>query len=129
MLYEADKNYAELRYLQNITEEHINVEKMKKMRVKTAAQIFSQSVAVAAGHLTARGDLPEECRQILPFVLMVDNLFDSLNASIFHVPNGRFYKGAVKRICFIVSCGMRLKSFYVILLIYVKLIRTIKQKL
>ncbi|CAG9124604.1 unnamed protein product [Plutella xylostella] len=29
------------------------------MRVKTAAQIFSHSVAVATEHLTARGDLPE----------------------------------------------------------------------
>ncbi|XP_045448183.1 uncharacterized protein LOC123656558 [Melitaea cinxia] len=34
MLYAADKSYGELRLLQKITEEHVNPEKMSKMRAK-----------------------------------------------------------------------------------------------
>lgn len=61
-----------------------------------AAQIFSHSVAVTTDHLTARKILPEECRQLIPLVLMIDKLFDSLNAGTFHIPNGKIYRGAVK---------------------------------
>lgn len=97
MLYRADKSYGELRLLHKITEEHVNPEKIKKMRVKLATQIFSHSVAVATEHLSARGDLPQECRQLIPVTLLLDDLFDSLNVSSFHIQNGKKYKGAVKR--------------------------------
>ncbi|XP_052740311.1 uncharacterized protein LOC128198019 isoform X2 [Bicyclus anynana] len=96
-VYEADKSYGELKLLQKLTDEHIYREKIKKMKVKTAAQIFSHSVAVVTEHLTARGDVPQECRNIIPFTKMIDNLFDSLNSSTFHVPNGKIYRGCVKR--------------------------------
>ena len=96
-LYEADKSYGELRCLQKLTEEHINPEKIKKMRVKAATQVFSHSVAVATEHLTARGNLPQECRDLIPIVLMLDKLFDSLNGNTFHIPNGKIFKGPVKR--------------------------------
>lgn len=66
------------------------------MRVKTATQMFSHSVAVVTEHLTARGDLPEECRQLIDITLLLNNLFDSLNVSNFKVPDGKVYKRAVK---------------------------------
>lgn len=95
-IYEADKSYGELKICHNVTDEHIYVEKMKKMKVKDAAQIFSHSVAVAAEHLSARGDIPNECRQVIKFTKMMDNLFDSLNASTFNMINGKIYKCGVR---------------------------------
>lgn len=68
MVYNTDKSYGELRLLNKLTEEHVNREKISKMRVKSATQLFSHSVAVATEHLTARGDLPEECRQIIDII-------------------------------------------------------------
>ncbi|CAG4969756.1 unnamed protein product [Colias eurytheme] len=49
------------------------------MRVKTATQLFSHSVTVATEHLSARGDLPESCKQLIDITLLFDKLFDSLN--------------------------------------------------
>lgn len=40
-----------------MTEEHIVAEKISKMRIKSATQIFSHSVAVVTSHLIARGTL------------------------------------------------------------------------
>ncbi|XP_060807395.1 uncharacterized protein LOC106135789 [Amyelois transitella] len=96
-LYAADTSYGELRLLDKITEEHINPEKINKMRVKCATQIFSHSVAVAAEHLTGRGNLPIECKQLIKITLLLDNLFDSLNVNSFNPINGKKYKGAVRR--------------------------------
>lgn len=79
-----------------LTDEHIYVEKIKKMKVKDAAQIFSRSVAAAAEHLSGRGDLPNECRQVIQFTKVMDNLFDSLNASSFNMIHGKMYKCGVR---------------------------------
>lgn len=95
-LYAADMSFDELRLLDKITEEHINPEKINKMRVKSATQIFSHSVAVAAEHLTARGNVPIECKQLVKITLLLDNLFDSLNVNSFKPVNGKKYTGAVK---------------------------------
>ncbi|CAH2085876.1 unnamed protein product [Euphydryas editha] len=92
----ADKSFRELRYFHKVAEKHINRDKLKEMRVKPAAQVFSHSVAVATEHLTARNLLPEECRQLIPITLLLDKLFDSLNSNTFHVPDGKIYKGCVK---------------------------------
>lgn len=64
-VYTADKIYGELRLLNKITEEHVVPEKINKMKVKSATQIFSHSVAVVTEHLVARGDLPTECRALI----------------------------------------------------------------
>lgn len=96
-IFEADKSHGELRLLPKLTREHVDPEKIKKMKVKIAAQIFSHSMAVAADNLVARGEVPSECKNIIPFVLLIDNLFDSLNASSFSAPCGKKYRAAVKR--------------------------------
>lgn len=95
-VYDADKSYGELKFLHKITEEHIDPEKINKMRVKTATHIFSHSVAVVTDHLTARGDLPEECRKLVDITLLLNNLFDSLNVSTLNIPDGKVFKGTVK---------------------------------
>lgn len=92
----ADKSFGELRLLDKLTKEHINPDKIKKIRVKSATQIFSHSVAVATEHLVSRGDLPTECRNLITNTLLLDNLFESLNVSL-HVPNGKVYKLSVKK--------------------------------
>ncbi|CAH2088832.1 unnamed protein product [Euphydryas editha] len=94
MVYDADKSYAELRLLNKITEEHINPEKINEMRVKSATQLFIHSVAVVTEHLTARGDLPIECRHLVDLTLLIDDLFDSLNVNSLVV---KYFKGPVKR--------------------------------
>lgn len=96
-VYAADKSYGELRLLDKLTEEHINPDKINKMRVKSATQIFSHSVAVATEHLSARGDLPNDCKQLIEITLLLDNLFDTLNVSTFCIPNGKKYKGPIKK--------------------------------
>uniref|UniRef100_A0A2H1VU46 SFRICE_022106 n=1 Tax=Spodoptera frugiperda TaxID=7108 RepID=A0A2H1VU46_SPOFR len=54
MLYQADKSYGEMRLYQKLTENQVNPDKINKMRVKLAAQLFSHSVAVAAEHLMSQ---------------------------------------------------------------------------
>jgi hypothetical protein len=96
-IFEADKTHGELRLLPKLTREHIDPAKIKKMRVKNAVQLFSHSMAVATDNLVARGNLPAEYLDIIPFVVLIDKLFDSLNASSFSVPQGKKYRAAIKR--------------------------------
>ncbi|CAG4938594.1 unnamed protein product [Colias eurytheme] len=95
-VYAADKSYGELRLLHKVTEEHINPEKINKMRVKSATQLFSHSLAVVTEHLCGRGDLSEEHRDLIPITQLIDNLFDTLNVSSLKIPNGKIYKGPVR---------------------------------
>lgn len=96
-IFAADKAHGELRLLPKITREHVDPTKIKKMRVKHAVQVLSHSMAVATDNLVARGDLPQECANVIPFLILIDKLFDSLNASSFSVPHGKKYRAAVKR--------------------------------
>lgn len=102
------KVLCELRCLQKLTEEHVNKDKIKKMRVKTATQLFSHSVAVATEHLSARGLLPQECRQMIFFVKLIDNLFDSLNSSGFYPKNEKYSDVVLKKIHHTISYGITL---------------------
>ena len=61
-IYEADKSYGEVTCLLRVTDEHVYIDKIRKMEVKPAAQIFSQTVATTAVHLVARGQIPKECQ-------------------------------------------------------------------
>lgn len=97
IVYNADINRGELRFLHKITKEHIDVKFMKKMKVKTATQLLSHSMAVTTDCLVGRGDIPKECEDMVPFLLKIDKLFDSLNTSTYHIPNGKIFKGPVRR--------------------------------
>lgn len=79
------------------TEEHINPDKINKMRVKSATQLFSHSVAVVTDHLIARGKIPNECCQLIDFTNLIDNFFDSLNLSSLSIPDGNIFKGPIKK--------------------------------
>lgn len=76
--YEADKSYGEVKCLLKITDEHVYINKIRKMKVKPTAQIFSHIVATTAGHLVARGDIPREYQNLVKFTKLMDNIFDTL---------------------------------------------------
>ncbi|RVE48224.1 hypothetical protein evm_007081 [Chilo suppressalis] len=97
MVYEADRSHGELRLLPKLTNEHVDPGKIKKMRVKNAVQLLSHSLAVAVDNLVARGEIPTECQDLIPFTLLMDKLFDSLNCSSFSPPHGKIYGAAVRR--------------------------------
>lgn len=67
------------------------------MRVKNTVQVLCHSMAVAADSLAARGDIPSECRDLIPFIFIMDKLFDTFNASSFSGTQDKEYRAAVKR--------------------------------
>lgn len=71
-------------------------ENINKMRAKPAAQLFSHSVAVGIKHLSIRNEVPKDIEKIIPFVQMIDKLFDSLNGGTFYIKNSKIYTVAVK---------------------------------
>lgn len=100
MLYEIDKRRGELRFLHKITEEHVNTNKSKK--VSHAAQLFSRQVAVIANAFVTEygpefANLGKLFSQMIPFVLTMDELFDSFNSSSVDAPDHKIYRGCVKR--------------------------------
>jgi DNA transposase THAP9 len=110
-IYATDQTYGELRLLNKITEEHINPERINKMRVKTATQLLSHSVAVAGEHFSARGDLPIECRQIIDVTELFDKLFDSLMLTPYIYLMEKFLKGQLKSFLLTTICGNRQNKF------------------
>lgn len=52
-------------------------DKINKMKMKLAAQLFSHRVAIAVRHICDAGKLDSECRALIPFVLLIYKLFDS----------------------------------------------------
>ncbi|KAI5636936.1 transposase protein domain-containing protein [Phthorimaea operculella] len=81
LLLKENPGYKGVRILPKLTENHVNPEKMNKMKVKYASQIFSQTVATNMGYLADKGILPKECQQTADLLLIIDQLFDSVNGS------------------------------------------------
>lgn len=75
MIYEADQSFGELRILHSITEEHVTKDKIRKMEVELAAQLFSHSMAVAIEHLSFREIIPQECRDANPLFIVNGYIF------------------------------------------------------
>nr|CAH7733463.1 unnamed protein product [Callosobruchus chinensis] len=86
--FEIDRKSKTTRALTKITETHLNPNSFQKMRVKYAAQIFSNSVASAvksASQLQSiESDTAEETSN---FINNIDRIFDSLNSKTFLDPN------------------------------------------
>ncbi|KAM3967912.1 uncharacterized protein ACR2FA_011463 [Aphomia sociella] len=79
MLLAIDVGEDEIRLVNKLTESHVIKDKIKKMKVKLAAQVFSQRVSSALGFLARHGVLPAECQDTADFLLIFDKLFDSFN--------------------------------------------------
>ncbi|XP_045506305.1 uncharacterized protein LOC123702575 [Colias croceus] len=80
-LFECNPTYKGVSLIKNLSESHCNPNKIPKMKVKFAAQIFSHTVGWNMGFLAEQGLLPEDCKDTADLLLFFDNLFDSLNGS------------------------------------------------
>lgn len=81
MLAKENPGYKGIRLIPKLTDDHINPEKMNKMKVKYAAQIFSRTVASNMGYLADKGIIPPECKETADLLLFMDKIFDSVNGS------------------------------------------------
>ncbi|CAK1598223.1 unnamed protein product [Parnassius mnemosyne] len=81
LLLKENPGYKGIRLMPKLTDNHVILNKISKMKVKYATQIFSQTVASNMGYLADKGILPEECKETADILLFFDQLFDSLNGS------------------------------------------------
>lgn len=79
-MYNLDKA-KQHRLAAKLTDEHLNPNNFKKMKVKLAAQIFSHSVAVALHTYIDFEKLPQEAKITANFIEEINKLFDLLNSS------------------------------------------------
>ncbi|KAG8232368.1 hypothetical protein J437_LFUL008836 [Ladona fulva] len=86
--YSHSKGALLHRPLNRLTDDHVNPQGAKKMKVKLAAQVFSRSLAVYIEEGYRSGWLPSGVLATSAFVGFIDELFDSMN--------GRAQKNAYK---------------------------------
>ncbi|CAH2100788.1 unnamed protein product [Euphydryas editha] len=80
-LLKENPGYKGIRLIPKLTEHHLNPEKLNKMKVKFASQVFSRTVASNMVYLADKGILPTECKETADLLLFMDNVFDSVNGS------------------------------------------------
>ncbi|XP_050557997.1 transposable element P transposase isoform X3 [Spodoptera frugiperda] len=95
MLLNVDTGDDEIRLVNKITESHVIESKIPKMKVKHAAQVFSQRVSAALRFLAKHEILPSECQQTADFLLIFDQLFDSFNGHSYQISSKK-YKSCFK---------------------------------
>ncbi|RVE51568.1 hypothetical protein evm_003700 [Chilo suppressalis] len=81
LLLKENPGYRGMRLIPKLTDCHIVPQRIPKMKVKYASQVFSQTVANNMGYLADKGILPEACRDTADLLLFFDKLFDSVNGS------------------------------------------------
>ncbi|KAF9409279.1 hypothetical protein HW555_011314 [Spodoptera exigua] len=105
LLLDLDDGEDELRMCNKLTEAHVLPEKIPKMKVKHAAQVFSQRVSqvlldfvldIDNYHIENRKHLlPQECTDTADLLLLFDQLFDSFNGRSYKITH-KIYKTCVK---------------------------------
>ncbi|CAG4948119.1 unnamed protein product [Colias eurytheme] len=70
-LYHNNPTYKGLKIIKNLTESHCLKEKIPKMKVKYAAQLFSQTVGKTMGYLAEIGILSEESKNTADFIILL----------------------------------------------------------
>lgn len=82
-VFNVDKRSSTTRMLLKITTKHINPTSFEKMKVKYAAQIFSNCVSTAIFTAVATNDLKSETAiNTALFLKEVNNIFDTLNSKV-----------------------------------------------
>ncbi|CAK1588706.1 unnamed protein product [Parnassius mnemosyne] len=81
LLYNENPGYKGIKLIPKLTENHVNPEKINKMKVKFASQIFSRTVASNMGYLADKNILPTESKDTADLLIFMDNIFDSVNGS------------------------------------------------
>ncbi|XP_045450588.1 uncharacterized protein LOC123659416 [Melitaea cinxia] len=104
MLYNVDVGKDEIRLVNKLTDYHVIEKKIPKMKVKYAAQVFSQRVSSAIGFLARHNILPSECEDTSFFLLTFDKLFDSFN--------GHSYSGTSKELAGCLKNNSPHKNFW-----------------
>ncbi|KAH9645583.1 hypothetical protein HF086_005232 [Spodoptera exigua] len=95
LLLDLDDGEDELRMCNKLTEAHVLPEKIPKMKVKHAAQVFSQRVSGALRFCARKHLLPQECTDTADLLLLFDQLFDSFNGGSYKITH-KIYKTCVK---------------------------------
>ena len=83
-----------LRLVPKLTKQHIDLPAFSKMKVKRAAQIFSNTVQAAMMTYICSGHLPQEAYHTAVFVKHMDSLFDIFNSTGVH--DVKLYKRALQ---------------------------------
>src|SRR6218665_2702682 len=78
-LYHIDQMYT-IRFAPRLTECHIDISRVLKMRVSLASQVLSHSVAAGLHVRVLTKDLPPQAVETAAFVEKMDTLFDILNS-------------------------------------------------
>eukprot|EP00102_Acyrthosiphon_pisum_P018869 XP_016656079.1 PREDICTED: uncharacterized protein LOC107882352 [Acyrthosiphon pisum] len=83
--------------LPRLSDNHVIPEKIFKMKVKCAAQVFSQRVSSTMNFLSSRNIISPDAVDTAFLCQFFDNLFDSLNGSFDKIVDGKKYRTAVKK--------------------------------
>ena len=83
-----------LRLASKLTKQHIELPAFSKMKVKRAAQIFSNTVLAAMMTYICTGHLPQEAYHTAAFVKNMDALFDIFNST--GLQDVKLYKRALQ---------------------------------
>lgn len=86
--YEIDQNSNTTRAMLKIGEKHLYPTNFQKMRVKYAAQTFSNSVAAAVETAARTNQLQSSTSlETAKFIRKINDIFDSLNSRVLNDPN------------------------------------------
>ncbi|KAF0746756.1 Transposable element P transposase, partial [Aphis craccivora] len=75
-LYEIDINIQDIKMLPRLTLEHIDRNKIKKMKVKNATQVLSERVSSIMSYSSTINVLKENAKGTADFCLLFDRTFD-----------------------------------------------------
>ncbi|XP_072398747.1 uncharacterized protein [Diabrotica undecimpunctata] len=124
--YKMDPHLGSLRLIPKITEQHVNPDRINKMKVANCTQVFSHSVAQAINVFAITGavvpvagdnlKLDKKAVETAEFLSFIDSLFDSLNGKSFKPKAGKTLRGAVTKnsqhVQFWQESLIKLETFY-----------------
>lgn len=84
--YKYDCNGSSLRLARKLTDVHIYGKGLRSMKVKLAAQVFSNTVAAGLDYMVSRDENASAYHTAI-FVHKMNDLFDSLNSRTLHTSN------------------------------------------
>ncbi|KAK9728323.1 hypothetical protein QE152_g18101 [Popillia japonica] len=105
-MYEMDIGDYDTKMLNKLTDQHIYPEKIRKMKVKNAAQVFSHRVSSVMIVFANKGDLNPSAADTVDLLLFVDKLFDSMNSISKFMPEEKILRCAV-------SCAVSANSLHI----------------
>ncbi|CAH2100908.1 unnamed protein product [Euphydryas editha] len=95
MLLNEDRAEDEIRIVNKLTEYNVDATNIPKMKVKYAAQFFSQRVFAVTRFLARHKILPEDVEDTANLLIMFNKLFNSFNGHLYH-DTANVLKGCLK---------------------------------